>query len=864
MRNVFLGVLLFFAIFSANATHERAGEITYRHISGRTYEFTITTYTYSPSPANRLALPVDWGDGTIDTIPRITYTNLPSDIRHNIYMGQHTFPAAGTYTVSMEDPDRNQGIVNIPNSVNVPFYIETTIIINPFLTPNNSPVLTNPPIDLGCVGVPFYHNPIAVDPDGDSLAYSLVECRGFNGDKISGYSFPLYSNSLSIDAQTGDFYWDSPVWQGEYNIAILIQEYRNGIKIGELVRDMQITIAACNNEPPKITIINDTCIEAGNVLNFKAIATDASEKSLTLALSADGEVFRLEKYPATFADVTKGEWQVESTFNWNTHCVHVRRQPYYAVFKATSEFSPTISLVSMKTLRITVVSPAPQNLQAYPMENTVVLSWNHTSCNGYATGYKIYRRIDSSGYIPDYCETGVPDYTGYTHIGTTDINTTTFIDDNNGNGLLRGTKYCYLAIAYFPDNAESYASNEACVFLKKDVPIITNVSILQTHHLNGMVELKWLLPTEIDSLQYQGPYYYTISRSLNNISNFVPIATLNDITETQFIDSLQNTESNTFFYRINLYNNTTAPFLMGSSDIASSVFLVIDSTDRMLKLKWSETVPWENTDYVVYRDEGSGFDSIGITSEQYFNDAGLINKQTYCYYIKSIGAYSDTAIPAPLINLSQQVCSQPIDNQPPCVPNAWGETDCENIYLHWDFSDTCTDYMDMYKLYIYYKPDLQSNYARLDSVLYPSSDYVVYQPKSIIGCFAVSTIDLAGNESKMSNSICFDADKCGSYRLPNVFTPNGYGANYLFRPFPYDFVENVNMHIYNRWGMLVFKTTNPDILWDGKNQWTKQDCPDGVYYYTCDVQERTLQGLRTRHLNGSITIFRNRSNLHKY
>ena len=863
MRFVLINVLLFLGMFSAFATHERAGEITYRHISGRTYEFTITTYTYAPSLANRTQLPVDWGDGTIDTVPILRFTNLTAEMRHNIYVARHTFPAAGTYTVSMEDPDRNQGIVNIPNSVNIPFYIETTIIINPFLTPNNSPVLTNPPIDVGCVGVPFYHNPIAVDPDGDSLVYSLVECKGsssINDGKIPGYSFPAHSNSLSIDAQTGDFYWDSPLMQGEYNIAILIQEYRAGVKISEMVRDMQIAIIPCDNYPPEITLINDTCIEAGETLNFKAIATD--DLSQIVTFSAGGDVFTQNPNPATFAE--KSEYgRVETVFNWNTHCAHVRKQPYYVIFKAKDNY-PLVNLVSMKTLRITVVSPAPKNLQAHSIENTVVLSWNHTPCNGYASGYKIYRRIDSSGYVPDYCETGVPAYTGYAYIGSTNINTTTFIDDNNGKGLLRGTKYCYLVIAYFSDNAESYASNEACVVLKKDVPIITNVSILKTDNSDGIVDLKWLLPTEIDSSQYPGPYYYTISRSLNDANHFVPIATLNDITETQFIDSTQNTVSHTFFYQINLYNNTTTPFLMGSSDMASSVFLNIDSTDRMLKLQWTETVPWKNTDYVVYRDEGYGFDSIGITSQQYFNDAGLINEQTYCYYIKSIGAYSDITIPAPLVNLSQQRCAQPIDDLPPCVPRVWGETDCENIYLQWNFSDTCTDYMDMYKLYIYYKPDLQSNYARIDSILYPSSGYELYNPKSIIGCFAVSTIDLAGNESNKSNSVCFDVDKCSSYRLPNVFTPDGDGINDLFCPFPYDFVESIYMHIYNRWGMLVFKTTNPDILWDGKNQWTKQECTDGVYFYTCDVQEHTLQGIRTRHLNGSITIFRNRNNSQRY
>ena len=853
MKSILVSLLLLFGLSSAYATHERAGEITYKHISGRTYEFTITTYTYAPSPADRPELPVNWGDGTIDTVRRTSSFTLSATMKKNIYIAQHTFPAAGTYTVSMEDPDRNQGIINIPNSVNVPFYIETVITINPFLTPNNSPVLTNPPIDVGCVGVPFYHNPIAIDPDGDSLAYSLVDCREAGGKKIAGYTLPFYSVSLSIDALTGDFYWDSPQLQGEYNIAILIEEYRSGVKISEMVRDMQIAIGACNNRPPVIITIIDTCIEAGNPLSFNVKATD--DPTQTVTLSAGGDVFTLKTDPAVFLQ-TSGTGTAENLFNWNTRCAHVRKNPYHAVFKAEDNGYP-VSLVSMKTVTITVVSPAPKNLQANPLQNTVILSWDDTPCKGNASGYKIYRRIDSSGFVPDYCETGVPAYTKYVQIGTTNINTTTFIDDNKGKGLSRGTKYCYLVIAYFPDGSESYASNEACVFLKKDVPIITNVSILKTDETAGAVELKWLLPTEIDSVQYPPPYHYTIRRSLNNANSFVTIATINDITDTLFIDSLQNTVANTFFYQVNLYNNTGTPFLMGSSDIASSVFLTIDSTDRLLKLKWSETVAWKNTDYVVYRNDGSGFDSIGITTQQYFNDAGLENGKNYCYYIKSIGAYSDPAIPAPLVNLSQQVCATPFDNVSPCTPNLEGETDCENIYLRWHFLDTCSDLdKDIDKLYIYYKSDLQSNYVILDSLFYPSFAYELHQPKSIIGCFAVSAVDFAGNESSKSLSLCFDTDKCGSYRLPNVFTPNGDGINDLFRPYPYDFVESINMHIYNRWGMLIFKTTNPDILWDGKNQFTKQDCVDGVYYYVCDVQEYTLQGLQTRHLNGSVTIFR--------
>ena len=65
---------------TANATHQRAGEISYVYISGLTYEFTITTYTYTPSPADRPQIEVFWGDGTSSIIDRNLKVNLENNI----------------------------------------------------------------------------------------------------------------------------------------------------------------------------------------------------------------------------------------------------------------------------------------------------------------------------------------------------------------------------------------------------------------------------------------------------------------------------------------------------------------------------------------------------------------------------------------------------------------------------------------------------------------------------------------------------------------------------------------------------------------------------------------------------------------
>ena len=115
----------FAATEMAFATHQRAAEITFRHLSGLTYEITLISYTFTPSPANayRDYLTINWGDGTTKEIPRIQITYLPDEITYNKYVDTHDFPGPSTYTISCEDPNRNGGILNIPNSINTPLYI---------------------------------------------------------------------------------------------------------------------------------------------------------------------------------------------------------------------------------------------------------------------------------------------------------------------------------------------------------------------------------------------------------------------------------------------------------------------------------------------------------------------------------------------------------------------------------------------------------------------------------------------------------------------------------------------------------------------------------------------------------------------
>ena len=301
VRKFFLLALVSFCFFNLNATHNRAGEITFVQLSDLSYEITLTTFTYTLSLADRPTLDIEWGDNTTSTATRKTKLTLPNFYQRNVYVIIHTYPGPGAYRIVVQDPNRNAGVKNIPNSVNVVFSISTTLIVNPAMGRNNTPVLLNPPYDKAAFGYIFIHNPSAYDSDGDSLSYKLTVCTREDGKPIENYTLPPATHSIRVDSISGDLIWDTPADTGKFNVAMEIQEWRNGKKIGVVVRDMQIEVFNTNNKPPVNSPLKDYCVEVGQPVDFLFSATDVNKDSLSL--KATSGVFKLTPCPATFTKV---------------------------------------------------------------------------------------------------------------------------------------------------------------------------------------------------------------------------------------------------------------------------------------------------------------------------------------------------------------------------------------------------------------------------------------------------------------------------------------------------------------------------------------------------------------------------------
>ena len=632
-----LGMVFCFA-FTARATHQRAAEITYTWLGGNAYEFTLTCYTYTPSPAGlqRDSLLVQWGDGNEEYIPRVVMQNLGDDYTLNVYKQIHNFSSSGSYTISMEDANRNFGVINVPNSVMVPMHIETELVINPFLGYNNSVQLLNAPVDKGCVGKLYLHNPSAYDPDGDSLSYKLINCKGLDGLDIPGYSFPEASHSFEIDPVTGELRWENPLLQGEYNVAFMVEEWRHGVKVGSVIRDMQILISACSNNLPEIQCDDFYCLVAGEQLGFVISASDPDGNQVTL--TASGAPFEVAVSPAVLNPETAIGLNPQMEFVWNTSYSHIRNTPYQVVIHAKDDDTP-VSLTNVKTVTINVMAPKIQGFTAEVHGHDATLSWMPYPCPN-AVALLVYRKAGCDGYEPNPCETGIRE--GYQLLTTlNNVAATSYTDLD----LPQGMAYEYRVLAQFPDGALSIVSDAACVMLKNDCPLMTHVTNDSIDLVSGHVVTCWAEPKEIDE-QYVAPFSYSLTRILNGETSVVY-----EGADTTFLDAnIDLSEANTLVYKVEMRD--AHQLLMGESATASAVMLSANGFNEEANLSWTEAVPWLVDSTQVYKEEDGRFVRIATVTGMAYTDTDVESDETYRYYVRTFGHYTIEGVLHPLVNYS--------------------------------------------------------------------------------------------------------------------------------------------------------------------------------------------------------------------
>ena len=906
--NKLLFILFIFVSAFCYSSHNRAGEISYKRVqpftsivggvSVPTYSYLITVTVYSDfgqDVADRCADTVYFGDGQIGIAFRVnggfSGCNCPPlaqcgqeiinsanyNVKLNTYTITHVYAGAGRYLIRMIDPNRNAGVHNMTNSSDQAFYVESLLVIYNLNGANSSPIFNYQPLDRACKDKCFYHNPGAYDPDGDLLTYEISTPRKGNGQTVDGYFNPSSEGgTFNINSSTGLLTWCSPKFKAEYNIAFIVKEWRKNSNgdyqlMGYVLRDMQVVVDVCpNNDPPSIIVPQDTCVEAGTLIQKKLTIVDQTPSpfiSSIVKLEGNAGAFAATSPKAVISN-TSAIATYTSLFTWQTTCNHIQLQPYESVFKVKDNGSP-VNLVGFNTYKIRVVPPSVKNVSATPIGSNIKIIWTPSSCsptNNPLVSYKIYRKNNCAPYPISPCITGVPLNDGFVFLGQTNSSTYSFIDNNNGIGLIIGQNYGYILVAAYKDSSETFASAMVCAKLKSDIPIILNVDVLSTGVSNGSIQIKWenpiISPSDLDTIAFPGPYQLNIKYRSSSTESFI---TIFNNTSTYFLGLSKtythtgvNTQTLNAQYKIEFI---AGPIIFGSSQVANSVSLTAEPSDRKIKLSWQANTPWTNYKYTIYKKTPLSLTYTFVTSttlNSFVDSVKIVNRYNYCYKVLSEGQYSDPSIFKPLLNNSQEVCVTAKDIISPCSPTLGIESDCPLGYIKIKWPNPkliCKESDDVIKYILFFKPTLYDNFSVVDT--FYGANSTVYSPDFLIslsGCYAIQAIDSSGNISPLSSEFCLD--NCPLYELPNIITPNADQANDHFKAIKIRQIKQIDLIVYDRWGNIVYKTEDPYFEWNGVSIFSNQPVSEGTFFYLCHVYEIRLKGIVKRTIKGYFQVMR--------
>ena len=210
-----------------------------------------------------------------------TRVNLKTQVLEysaNLFMSPNRYVSPQGYYIVWERCCRNNSITNIfePGATGQTFYMEFPAAVRNAVSFNNgSPVFRTIKSDYPCINQPFSLDFGADDPNGDELRYSLTTpLKGNSTTQVplglppfsapydpvlwrTGFSTlnPLQGNpGLQIDPATGLLTCTATL-TGLFVFSVRCEEFRNGVKIGEVRREMQTYVVSCPaNSAPKVVV----------------------------------------------------------------------------------------------------------------------------------------------------------------------------------------------------------------------------------------------------------------------------------------------------------------------------------------------------------------------------------------------------------------------------------------------------------------------------------------------------------------------------------------------------------------------------------------------------------------------------------
>ncbi|MEO7923780.1 MAG: gliding motility-associated C-terminal domain-containing protein [Chitinophagaceae bacterium] len=101
---------------------------------------------------------------------------------------------------------------------------------------------------------------------------------------------------------------------------------------------------------------------------------------------------------------------------------------------------------------------------------------------------------------------------------------------------------------------------------------------------------------------------------------------------------------------------------------------------------------------------------------------------------------------------------------------------------------------------------------------------------------------ISNDDCPGSDTVIVTPKEClKGFYMPTAFSPNNNGKNDLLKPYLGGIVKQYKFAVYNRWGELVFQTTDLFKGWDGKYKGQEQDARVFVWYCTYQLEGESVK-----------------------
>lgn len=262
-----LSIFFFFwsIVLTSYATHLKGGYIRVARTSTPGLTYSIVVYLLiderggSAAAEGQSSINVCTGENgqTITASRQARQLLSQGAVSLNTYQAQYTYATPNTFTVSVALENRGDNISNF-NAINTPFYIQTTFSAN---VTNTTPTFNDAVWTyVASTWQTFNGDFRATDTEGDSLVYRISKSKTTRttscaGEAINSYLYPnevTREGTFRIDARTGSLAWNAPTKIGYYSFVVIVEEWRNGIRISESQYETTLPVGDFGGTPIQV------------------------------------------------------------------------------------------------------------------------------------------------------------------------------------------------------------------------------------------------------------------------------------------------------------------------------------------------------------------------------------------------------------------------------------------------------------------------------------------------------------------------------------------------------------------------------------------------------------------------------------